>query len=209
MISALFHKNEIARLHTFEHAKRRQSFAHGRLAGKLAVRAHCDDLEPQQIQIENGVFDQPILTSTHPEIHQLGVSISHSDHYAAALVFHRAHPMGIDVDLPSPADIGPVLAGLSRRERNVLEELKLDDRDAAALMWVARESLAKTLTTGLMTPLSVYTPSSITLQDGVFVVFYENFSQYRSLVWHGVKGWLGITLPGETVFLHSPDFNWS
>ncbi|MGM0561823.1 MAG: 4'-phosphopantetheinyl transferase family protein [Pseudomonadota bacterium] len=207
LISANLQTDELSRLQALEHSKRRQSFATGRLAAKLAIQAHHKGLDPRDISIASGVFEQPVIAATIPGVGETGISISHSARYAAALAFHRAHPMGLDIDLPARAEIEPVLSELAPEERHLLDDLELEEAAAATLIWVARESLAKTLTTGMMTPLSIYTPSSIERQEGVFVLRYRNFAQYRTLVWPGAQGWLGVTLPERTQ-LDPPSVPW-
>lgn len=197
-MASYFHADERARLQALEHDKRKRSYATGRIAAKLALKSHHDGLDPREVSIGSGVFEQPVIGVTHPGIGETGISISHSASYAAALAFHRAHPMGIDIDLPAKKDIGPVLSGLASEERGLLDDLGLDESAAATLIWVARESLAKTLTTGMMTPLSIYAPSSIETDNGIFTLRYRNFAQYRTLVWQGLKGWLAVTLPERT-----------
>ncbi|WP_430471135.1 4'-phosphopantetheinyl transferase family protein [Thalassospira lucentensis] len=202
LITSSFHMRETDRHETFKHARRRDSFVAGRLAAKLALRQHCPDLDPSDVSVENGVFDQPMMISENGkcDIAQLGVSISHSQSYGAALIFHRAHPMGIDVDVPSQEDVGPVLAGLDAHTRAQCDGLALSDLQMASLLWVARESLAKTLTTAMMSPLALYTPSEITQKGACFILRYENFGQYQTHVWPGAKGWLALTMPARTEF---------
>jgi phosphopantetheinyl transferase len=208
MVASLLNETEITRISKFTHAKRQQSFTFGRLAAKLALSHHCPGHNPRQAQVDNGVFDQPVITSARTAFNDLGVSITHSGHYAAALVFHRAHPMGIDIDLPTTDDANLILADLKPAITKMLAGLHLGVQARAGLIWVARESIGKTLTTGMMTPLAIYAPSSIEIQDGIFVVQYENFAQYRTLIWPGIKGWFGLTLPRETA-LSLSEFRWA
>jgi phosphopantetheinyl transferase len=207
LISTLLDETEITRINMFKHVKRQQSFTGGRLAAKLALQTHCNSFDPRQARIENGVFDQPLVSAKTGGMNDLGISVSHSEHYAVALVFHRGHPMGIDVDRPSMDDAKLLLPDLTPAVADMLAGLALADQAAASLMWVARESLGKTLTTGMMTPLSIYAPSAIKMQNGFFVVHYKNFSQYQTLLWPGAKGWLGLTLPRETTF-NPLSFHW-
>lgn len=209
LINELFHERELVRRDGFAHARRKDSYSFGRLAAKLALRAHLPDHDPRVISIESGVFEQPILSCLDDAaVETFGVSISHSDRLAAALIFHRGHPMGIDVDLPSAADIDPVFDGLDAKTRVLCDELGLSKNDTASLLWVARESLAKTLTTGMMTPLDVYAASEINRHGDGFVLGYRNFAQYRTYVWPGVLGWLAITLPARTSFKNmGPDWS--
>lgn len=201
LIVQLLNEGELTRRDSFEHARRRDSYTHGRLAAKIALQSHWSEIDPRLISIESGIFEQPILSNVVGEnVSNLGVSISHSDRLAAALIFHRGHPMGIDVDLPSEDDVGPVLDGLDRETREMCATIGLSKRDTASLLWVARESLAKTLTTGMMTPLDIYAPSEITHKVDHYVLGYRNFAQYQTYVWSGGSGWLAITLPARTRF---------
>lgn len=193
-----FHPAEHHRRQSFEFSARRDSYSAGRQAAKHALQAHCPQIDPQKVLIGSGVFGQPVMTGPYAVCGDLGVSISHSPDFAVALVFHRGHPMGVDVDLPSAGDIDPVLDDLTDDTRRQLDALRYDDCDAAALIWTARESLAKTLTTGMMTPLSLYAPSRIARQAECVVLHYANFAQYKTIAWPGAKGWLAITLPAQS-----------
>lgn len=200
LIQSCFHPRESDRRDKFEHLRRKDSYTAGRLAAKLALKHHCPSADMQKISVVNGVFDQPVLVGDGPEsdVAQLGVSISHSDGYAVALIFHRAHPMGVDIDLPAQQDIAPVLSGLDEQTQRNLANLGLSDIEGASLIWTARESLSKALTTGMMTPLALYRASDITRQGNSFVLHYENFAQYKTHVWPGKKGWLALTMPART-----------
>lgn len=194
------HAAEKVRLAGFQHDRRRKSFICGRLAAKAALAAYFPGIDPQSIEIGSGVFDQPIIVGGGADIQGMSVSLSHSDRFAVALVFHRAHPLGIDVDLPTVKDVAAILDGIAPDMRKMIQLVDLDDYDAACLLWVARESLAKTITTGMMTPLELYAPSSIDRKGPGFEVRYANFGQYRTILWPGAQGWLGLTLPDQTGF---------
>ncbi|MBO9509218.1 hypothetical protein [Thalassospira sp. A3_1] len=194
------HAAEKARLSGFRHDRRRKSFISGRLAAKAALTAHLPGIDPQSIEIGSGVFDQPMIVGGGEDVQGMAVSLSHSDRFAVALVFHRAHPLGIDVDLPVMKDVPAILDGIAPDIRTMIRAHDLDDHGAACLLWVARESLAKTITTGMMTPLELYAPSSIVHEGACFEVRYANFGQYRTIIWPGAQGWLGLTLPDQTRF---------
>lgn len=201
LIVQLLHDDELARRASFKHTQRKDSYTHGRLAAKVALQAHRSEIDPRLISIESGIFEQPILSNVvDANASTLGVSISHSDRRAAALVFHRGHPMGIDVDLLSEDDVGPVFDGLDHETREMCATIGLSKGGTASLLWVARESLAKTLTTGMMTPLDIYAPSEISRKGDVYVLGYRNFAQYQTYVWSGGSGWLAMTLPARTRF---------
>lgn len=191
---------EKTRLAGFRHDRRRKSFIHGRLAAKAALSVYFPGIDPQSIEIGSGVFDQPIIVGGGDDLQGMSVSLSHSDRFAVAVVFHRAHPLGIDVDLPTITDVPAILDGIAPDVRDMIRAHDLDDHGAACLLWVARESLAKTITTGMMTPLELYAPSSIDRKGACFEVRYANFGQYRTLIWPGAQGWLGLTLPDQTEF---------
>lgn len=201
LIGQLLHDDELARRISFEHTRRRNSYTYGRLAAKIALQALQPEIDPRLICVESGIFEQPILANAVGiNVATLGVSISHSDRLAAALIFHRGHPMGIDVDLPSKDDIGAVFDGLDSKTRDICSAVGLSKHDTSSLLWVARESLAKTLTTGMMAPLDIYAPSDIIRKGDSFVIGYQNFAQYQTHVWPGETGWLAITLPARTRF---------
>ncbi len=200
MATAQLHPAERTRLETFRHDRRRKSFVCGRIAAKAALAAYFPNIDPKKIEIGSGVFDQPLVIGGAENLQGISISLSHSDCFAVALAFHRAHPLGIDVDLPTAKDVPVILDGLQPSMQKMICMAGLDDQEAACLLWVARESLAKTLTTGMMTPLDLYVPSMIERTAIGFEVRYANFAQYRTIIWPGARGWLGLTLPDQTEF---------
>jgi phosphopantetheinyl transferase len=195
------HKEELETAGRFPHPKRCQSYVTGRLAAKLALMEHTPEPSPASTAIRSGVFNQPLIVSDHTATATLRVSISHSENCAVALVFHAGHPMGIDVERVRKDGKETVLASQSEHELHILNTLGISTQDQATLIWTAKESLGKVLTTGMMTPTDVYAISSIAPQQQSFGIQYKNFAQYRSVIIPGKRDWLALTLPARTTLL--------
>lgn len=198
LVNQYLSSEEHDHLASLSHFARRQSYAAGRLAAKLAIRQQNEGISPSLITVRSGIFQQPIVYSENINIQNSAISIAHSERLAAALCFHRAHPMGIDCDRTIASDAEEILRNLHPKLLASLATLKLHEGDAATLFWVAQESLAKTLTTGLMSPTATYRPSEIRLENGCYHVRHEYFEQYQTIVIPGAEDWLAITLPART-----------
>ncbi|WP_156111672.1 4'-phosphopantetheinyl transferase family protein [Thalassospira australica] len=192
------HVKEQQRRHKFKYLQRRDSFTIGRLAAKIALKKHLDDVPPNDIFIGSGLFNQPIILGASYRLCELGVSISHSDQLGVAIVHHKGHPIGIDVDQLAQTDVVPVLDAMDARLKEQFVKLSLSEYEAASLVWVACESLGKVLITGMMVPLSIYAPSSIVRCGAGFELRYKNFKQYQTRVMPFADAWLAITFPGQT-----------
>ncbi|WP_412565935.1 4'-phosphopantetheinyl transferase family protein [Thalassospira sp. MIT121401] len=198
------HTHEQQRRLSFEFPQRRDSFTIGRLAAKLALKCHLDDVSPHDIAIGSGVFHQPIIMGTSVGCCELGVSISHSDEICVAVIHHKGHPIGVDVEQLAEADIVPVLNDVDASLRQQFFELSLNEYEAASILWCARESLGKVLTTGMTMPPKLYEPTSVSEVVAGVRLSYKTFTQYQTQVMPIDKAWLAITLPAQTKI----DFGW-
>ncbi len=188
----------------FEFPQRRDSFTIGRLAAKLALECHLDDVSPNDVAIGSGVFHQPIIMGASVRCCELGVSISHSDQICVAVIHHKGHPIGVDVENLAEADVVPVLSDVNARLRQHFFKLSLNEYEAASILWVGRESLGKVLTTGMTVPPKLYEPSSVSEVGAGFKLSYKTFTQYQTQVMAIDKAWLAMTFPAQTKI----DFGW-
>jgi len=161
---------------TFE--KRIKSYLLGRLVAKQAVAALTGEKILKNINIQYGIFKQPIVVSNKQNIQ---VSISHCDNFGAAIAFPEAHPMGIDIEKINPHTAEAVKRQITEAEEELLHSSVLSYELGLTLLWTAKEALSKVLKTGLMTPFEVFEISKIEPHDNCIMCYYKNFAQYRVL----------------------------
>lgn len=198
LANSYLHTQERQRRLTFEFPQRRDSFTIGRLAAKLALKCHLGDMSPNDIAIGSGVFHQPIIMGASVRCCELGVSISHSDEICVAVIHHKGHPIGVDVEKLAAADVVPVLSDVDASLRQQFFKLSLNEYEAASILWVGRESLGKVLTTGMTVPPILYEPTSVLEAGAGFKLSYKTFTQYQTQVMAIDKAWLAMTFPAQT-----------
>lgn len=175
--------------------KKRENFLLGRLAAKEALLALLGPLPYNQISIESGIFSFPIIRSDL--IQNKNVSIAHTGKVAIAIAFDCAFPCGIDIEkiieqpFPGEKDF------LTEIEQKLSAKLQLTNSEKMTLFWTAKESLSKTLKTGLTTPLRLFEISSTYKIPNGFNSQFKNFLQYQSLSFISTKRALSITLPKQ------------
>jgi 4'-phosphopantetheinyl transferase len=159
---------------TFE--KRIKSYLLGRLVAKQAIAALTGEEILADINIQPGIFKQPIVVSNKQNIQ---VSITHCDDFGAAIAFPEAHPMGIDIERINPNKTDVLKRQITENEEKLIHSSVHSHELGYTLLWTVKEALSKVLKTGLMTPFEVFEISKIELYDNYIMCYYKNFAQYR------------------------------
>ena len=149
-------------------APKRQSFLLGRLAVKTALGAALEEPALPSIEIESGVFGQPLVR--HPRALGLEVTLSHSHGLAVALAFPSAWPIGIDLETVALEAAATLLSemNLSWAEKHWYAAAAdgspaaaLNPASACGVLWGAREALGKAMKTAVNSPLGVLSACDI------------------------------------------------
>ncbi len=193
------HPREQHTRRSIDNRERFNTYSIGRVTAKLALSEHQNSISPQEYCIENGLLGQPILSGPSTNCHSMCISITHSEFYCAAIVSDARCPAGIDIDKVSLADADTVFNLLSPKTISTLSCLQLEYNEAASMIWVAFESLGKTLKTGLTVPLGIYEPDVIDCCETGYHLTYSNFLQYKTHVFRLPNGWLALTLPRSVI----------
>ncbi|MCG7409133.1 4'-phosphopantetheinyl transferase superfamily protein [Paenibacillus sp. ACRRX] len=201
------HPSEAAYLDKLRFVKRRQSYLAGRYAAKHAVAAWIGiDIPLQRIAIRHGQFEQPIVTvDGHSNIQ---VSITHCDGGAAAIAFHEANPLGIDMELVQQEKTDVLKSQLTASECNTVKQLPFAQAASLTLLWTAKESLSKVLKTGLTVPPHFYETVDVKASASSVYGRYAFFPQYRFLSFIAGPYAYAITYPRHATlaapFVDSP-----
>ena len=192
--SKLLGESEIAYFSTLPFARRQGSYLLGRYAAKTALSAVLSEPELRAIEIERGVFEQPIVR--YGRNGGWEVTISHTGDRAVALAYPAGHPMGVDLEQVDPAQHETILSQLSEPEIGWVNLRPAERFQFATALWAAKESLSKVLRTGLMVNIRVYDLAEFNLIDPrLWEGSFENFAQYKARVWIGSNHVLSIALP--------------
>ena len=168
-------------LEAFKLPKRRCQWLTGRLCAKQAITGYCRKYHPHipepaenTLFIKNTPNGRPELEAQHlpTELQNLDISISHSGAYAAALASDL--PCGIDIQIRSET-----LRRVRDRFCRNAEEYILKDQLPAfdelwhlTLLWAAKESVKKTLSSIRMPGFLDYTLTHLEAIDaGIFLVY--------------------------------------
>jgi 4'-phosphopantetheinyl transferase len=176
--------------------ERKADFLRGRYTAKRALATLDRGVALSSIEVEAGVFGQPVVRGA--QIRNLQVSIAHSAGCAAALAFDEGHPMALDIEAHDDANTDVIGQECTVGERAAMARAGLERRQAMTALWTAKESLAKVLRTGLMAPLNFYAISSVEAVLGGVVCVYANFPQYHTTCVSRRSFVLAITLPRKS-----------
>lgn len=188
---------EIALFRTLKFERRQISYLLGRWAAKYALKACLDSkLEPIDIAIKSGVFNQPVVCC--PIARSLGVSISHNDFLVCGLAYPEEHPMAIDVEEVNESRTEVMLTQIGRNEENMAQLVCSTKDVAATVVWTAKEALSKALRCGMTCPYELLEISKLEVGQGYYTGRFKNFGQYKFQTWLRNGTVLTIVLPKNT-----------
>lgn len=174
--------SESERLDAMKFPKRRESFVLGRLAAKEALAASFGEVDLSKIQIDTGVFGQPLVN--YNKLHSREVSIAHSEGIAIALAYPSAYPMAVDVEQIESGRADTVRKELkfSMAEEEWVRSEQVTEDAAYILLWTFREALAKALKCGIVGPFESFTTEKIkNIGDGIWSATYSAFQQFKAI----------------------------
>ena len=204
-VTELLGENEAAYFSTLRFARRQESYLLGRYAAKTALSSVLSEPDLRAIEIERGVFEQPIVRCGRNGGWE--VTISHTKDLAVALAYPAGHPMGVDLEQIDPGQHATILSQLSEREFGWLNLRSAERFQFASALWAAKESLSKVLRTGLMANIRVYDLAEFNLIDSKeWEGLFENFAQYRARVWIGSNHVLSIAFPKRSTLVLEEQF---
>jgi 4'-phosphopantetheinyl transferase len=196
----LLGKTETAYFSTLRFPRRQATYLLGRYAAKMALSAVLSEPDLTAIEIDHGVFEQPVVRCDRNG--GWDVTISHTEDVAVALAYPAGHPMGIDLERIDLGKQDTIESQLSEREIGWLNRLSVERLQFACALWAAKESLSKVLRTGLMANIRVYDLAEFNLiESRVWEGSFENFAQYKARVWIGANRVLAITLPKRSTLV--------
>ena len=165
---------------SFSNNHRKINFILGRYCAKMALASLFEIKSLNQIYIDSGIFNQPIIKA--PNLPNIQVSISHDKLASIALAYPEEHPMGIDIESIDIDKTSAIEDYLTPHEIILINDFNHTHNLVVTIIWTAKESLSKVLKTGLTTSLSVLEIKSLELNNlGYFRCTFTNFYQYQTI----------------------------
>jgi 4'-phosphopantetheinyl transferase len=197
-VESALHTAEYQRYDSFTSDVRKVSFLLGRYCAKKAIASLCKIHSLSQIYIDSGIFNQPVIKL--PNLPNMRVSISHDGVSAVALAFPEEHPMGIDIESIDEDKCSEVSAYFTVHEKTLYQGINNSKIEIDTILWTAKESLSKALTTGLTTGLEIMELGTLEkVNQRYFVGTFTHFFQYQTIsIIHGGKV-ITLLLPRKSV----------
>lgn len=173
-----------------QHPKRQQSYLIGRFCAKQAIAVLTSDPGLTSSYIENGIFQQPVVTCQ--AANNIQVSISHTDRVGAAIAFPEAHPMAIDIETINLENDNTIKTQMTEAEQKLISPFF-----SYSHLWTAKEALSKVLRCGFMISYELLEIESIEKNRGV-LVYFKKFHQYKALSFQLGNIMCSIVFPRKT-----------
>ncbi len=195
--TAFLHENELRYFSSRRFKKRRMDYLTGCYIAKSVVGAYLNEPDLVKIEIESGVFNQPVVR--YAGWNTPGVSLSHSHEWSVALSFPLGHPMALDIEKLGLHKLDVLKKQMTRSEIDLIEKRDGDKATGYCQIWTMKEALSKVLGCGLTTPFSVLEINRPNFKDnGDAQCYFKNFGQYICHSWI-INGYaFSIVLPRTT-----------
>ncbi len=167
-------KTETEKYDSFKTEIGKQEFLLGRYSAKKAYVQLAEELEFKDIEIRNGIFEQPFFSNST----EFDLSIAHTKNIGAAIVFDRANPIGLDVETIDNSNV-EALQEMTKDEE--IENLNIRSEEALTIAWCLKEALTKAIKTGFTVPLELLKTEQLIFRDNVFECRFKNFMQYKGI----------------------------
>jgi len=194
--------SEQKRYDAFLSPARKIGFLNGRLSAKRALSTLVPTAALSDIEIYNGVMEQPLIREA--QYHGFQVGISHTGAVAMAVASPESHPVAVDIERIRLSATKAVASHLSDAELLLLSELNLDC--GHTLFWSVRESVSKILKTGMMAnPLFYQIKDVHTLRTDVFEVSFTHLFQYKAMCFVVGDYVVAVCFPKKSVWENLQD----
>lgn len=174
-LSRILSMKEYLELQTMRFEKRKHDYVLGRFCSKIAVKQIYEELNYNQIDISNGVFNQPVVNLPNNSIQ---ISLSHCNDYGIAVAFDESIPMGIDIEEIKEKNYKVIKSQLTQGEMNIIN--KNESPWLFTAFWALKEAISKALKTGFLTPTEVYEISECKVEGNLLTCKFKNFPQFAS-----------------------------
>jgi 4'-phosphopantetheinyl transferase len=195
---------EQKRYEAFSSPARKIGFLNGRLSAKSALANLVPTAALSDIEIYNGVMEQPLIRAA--QYHGFQVGISHTGAVAMAVAYPEAHPVAVDIERVRLSATNAVASHLSESEVALLADLNM--ACGHTLFWSVRESVSKMLKTGMMAnPLFYQIKDVQPLFTDVFDVSFVHLFQYKAVCFVVDDYVVSVCFPKKSVWENWKEFH--
>lgn len=172
----------------------KESFLRSRFICKMSVANYTHAENLLAVKIRYGVFNQPLLDGPN------SVSISHSEKFAACIVFPDELPMGLDLETIRIDAEEIIESQLTKEEIHFARSLPEEIKYSYTRYWTTKEALSKVLKTGLTIPFQLLEIEKVEFGKGFDISYFKNFIQYKSITYTIRDIMISLVLPAATNF---------
>lgn len=199
----ILHPNELSYISGNISGRRKTEYLAGRIAAKNALGLFINEVNPKNIEIARGIFNQPIVRHSSEDIPE--ISISHKQSMAVALACQSGHCLGIDIEEYYEHNLGTLEGQLSEAEKQVISQ-SVDYQLVCSQLWSIKEALSKVLKTGLTAPFEIYETAGITFTGStISQCYFKRFYQYQAMSWVFNQYVLAIVFPRHSNLMLNTD----
>ena len=192
----ILHGDELLQIAAYKHERRRLSYSLGRISSKLAIGSLTGILDLNQVHVASGVFLFPVVKGV--SVHNLQVSISHSNNVGISVAYPEEHPIGIDIEKIDGNRKETILSQVTESEVKILKSKQAFDINSITSIWSVKEAMSKVIRTGMMIDFKYLSISDCIQSDKMYEFRFSNFEQYKgySLVYANYV--VSIVIPART-----------
>lgn len=195
---SFLHPRELCYFKSLKYLIRQNTYLTSRYIGKLAVAKYYKENKLSNIELQSGIFGQPIVKYMTTEV--IDISLSHNESWACAVAFPATHPLGIDLETMKKDTIVTMQSQCTREEIELVLTQQRDEDVFYTVIWTAKEALSKIIRCGLLIPFSLLEIDVFLDKEDSFIgVRFKNFPQYQAYSLVMGNQVLSIVFPKKTV----------
>lgn len=175
--------------------KRLYSYLIGRYTAKRAIADFCNIGSLDSIEIKQGVFYQPYISSKG--LNDVDISLTHCNHIGGAVAFSKSIMMGIDIEQVLTKNIEVISTQCSKSEILMIKNIFKKEEVGLTINWCLKEAMSKAIKTGFAASIDMFEIKKIEQYEQCYIAEYEKFGQYRSIAVNFDEYICAITIPKE------------
>ncbi|WP_420574205.1 4'-phosphopantetheinyl transferase family protein [Kordia sp.] len=176
---AALHPKEHEMYSSFSHEQRKISYLLGRLAAKKAICEFTNYNQYNDIFIDAGVFEFPVIQCD--KIKNTQLSISHCNTIGFSIAFPESHPMAIDFEEINAHNTEALKDQMTTAEVQLVSKLFSEEVKGFTLIWTVKEALSKIFKTGLMIDFKLLEVDTIVAKENIWESTFKNCGQYKAI----------------------------
>lgn len=165
-------ENEIFDFKKLKTTNAQHSFLVGKFSAKKAISL-LNNVAVKKIFISHGVFGQPIV-NLHTKI-----SISHTVKAAFSIAFNETILIGCDIEKIKKSNLKTIALVLEKDEN--LIKTTIPTIIKSHIIWSAKESLSKAISTGFLAPINLFEVENIKTLNDCYEITFKHFNMFKGI----------------------------